>query len=129
MTEIIPGTQQTYFVLRYEIKRDRTIPITGRTITTTERVFYKRKGTYTDRPHEAAMLSEEVAEQIKKLYSDKNAIVIKEAGYLTDSDVIHETIESVGEIIPARAFESAVKDALQSLSKTEVKNIFERALA
>lgn len=114
--------QVTFYVVRYEVKRERSRP--GGTFMSTEYVYYKRHGQSTPHVHDAAKLTKDIAEQIQKFHADKNATIIEETHWLNpDVDVVHSDLDSLGEMLPNKALESALKLALRSMTKTEIRGI------
>lgn len=102
--------------------------ISGRTIYLSS--FYVRHGVDTSQRHQATLLTPELAAQITALYPDKPSKIHEDTRHIDDStNPLPKELSEVGEILPAQAFERAVRDALQKLSKNDVEDIFKRTLA
>ena len=120
------GGEEKYAYIEFPkgLRRD----INGRTVFLSS--FYVKHGHDSNQRHQAAFLTPELAAQVAALYADKPSKIHEEIRHIDDSTVpLFKELFEVGEVLPARAFETAVKAALGSLSKTEVEDIFKRALS
>lgn len=120
-----------YYIVRFEAKRPKILP-DGREVSFTERTYYTGKGKKeVVGPHQAAYLDKPIAEAVVSFYPEKKPQIIEENNYLTESeaDSVHTTLATLGESVSAEELESTVRAALRSMTKTEAKDIFERATA
>jgi hypothetical protein len=120
------GGEEKYAYIEFPKGQKREI--NGRTIFLPS--YYVKRGQDTNQRHQAVFLTPELAAQVAALYPDKPSEIHEEIRHTDDSTApLPKELFEVGEILPAQAFEHAVKAALGSLSRSEVEDIFKRALS
>ena len=113
-----------YWIIRFTQKKPHQVAFKSKPIMLPVKSYFRRKNEDVKGPHKAAFFkTEEIAREIANLYPDKAPHVVAESGYM-DRDDLKDSFESVGEILPATAFEQACRLAVNNLSKTEVRAIF-----
>lgn len=125
------GEQRTYFFVKFEEKRPHELP-NGRTIQVDAPKYYIRKNKEGNKPHEAAHLTQELAQQIIERFPGRNAKIEEDREYVYDETAsLKAELFEVGEVEPPRKpapssvhqLEDAVRNAMRDLPKLEVMAI------
>jgi len=124
------GQQEPHFYVEFVSKLPRNLP-NGRAVSIAASMFYVKRGEEVQERHRAAFLTQDLAEQIKARYPEKNPTIHQDSRYVyDDATSLLSTLAQVGEgaSTSVPVLERALRDVLRDISKTEILTICNRVL-
>jgi hypothetical protein len=130
------GEQRPFYFVEFSAKVPLERP-GGRTIHVSEKTYYVKKGKETKKRHEAAHLSQELAQQVVERYPGRNARIDDDIEYI--GDFTNPLLATLVEVNEQKAppppppssiavLEDAVRGAMRDLPKLEVMAIVSRVV-
>jgi len=124
------GQQEPYFYIEFVSHKQRELA-NGRTIHVPVATYYIKRDEEVQERHRAAFLTQDLAEQIKARYPEKNPKIHQDSRYVYDDTTpLLSTLAQVGEgaSTSVPVLEEALRDVLRDVSKTEILTICNRVL-
>jgi hypothetical protein len=124
------GEQRNFCYVEFTSRVPKELP-NGKTIHVPMETFYVKKGKETNKQHEAAHLSQELAEQIVQRYPGKNARISYDSTWPLKTTLVEVNEEDAPPPPPPSSIavlEDAVRGAMRQLTKLEVMAIVNRVV-